>query len=216
MTLRGFICAIIAFAAAAGLSLPAQAHPHVWISMKSEVVYAPDGRVTGIRHHWSFDDMFSAYATQGIEAKEKGRFTAEELAPLAKINVDSLKEFGYFTYATADGQKVPLGEPLPDYSLDYKDAILTLNFTLPLKTPLKAKAFKAEVYDPQIFIDFSFAKDTPVTLAGAPDGCKLGVELPRELTFDEGRRLSQIGPNETNTEMAWGANFANKILVNCQ
>ena len=56
--------------------------------MKSELVYAPDGSVTGVRHAWTFDDMFSVFATQGIEAKKKGEFTREELAPLAKVNVD--------------------------------------------------------------------------------------------------------------------------------
>ena len=68
----------------------AQAHPHVWVTMQTELVYAPDGSITGIRHAWSFDDMFSTFATQGMESKEKGKFTREELAPLAKVNVESL------------------------------------------------------------------------------------------------------------------------------
>ena len=76
---------------------PALAHPHVWVTMKSEVVYAPDGTVTGVRHAWTFDDMFSTFATQGIETKKKGEFTREELKPLAEVNVTSLKEFDYFT-----------------------------------------------------------------------------------------------------------------------
>ena len=67
--------------------------------MKSELVYAPDGSVTGVRHAWTFDDMFSAFATQGIDAKKKGEFTREELAPLAEVNVTSLKEYDYFTQA---------------------------------------------------------------------------------------------------------------------
>ena len=75
--------------------------------MHTELVYAPDGSITGVRHHWAFDDMFSAFATQGLDAKEKGKFTREELAPLAKVNVESLKEYDYFTYATADGKKAP-------------------------------------------------------------------------------------------------------------
>ena len=108
--------------------LPAAAHPHVWVKATSELIYAPDGSITGIRHHWAFDDMFSAFAVQGLETKEKGKFTREELAPLAKVNVESLKEYDYFTYATVDGKKTPLGDPLPDYWLDYKDEMLTLEF----------------------------------------------------------------------------------------
>ena len=196
---------------AAGL---AQAHPHVWVTMQTELVYAPDGSITGIRHAWSFDDMFSAFATQGLESREKGKFTREELAPLAKVNVESLKEYDYFTYATADGKKAELTDPAPDYWLDYKDQVLTLNFVLPFKAPVKAKEMKIEIYDPSIFVDFAFAKDKPVRLAGASD-CKFDVVLPREMTFAEGKALSQIPADQKNTTMAWGAQFASKILVRC-
>jgi ABC-type uncharacterized transport system substrate-binding protein len=196
------------------IAAPARAHPHVWVTMHTELLYAPDGRITGIRHAWSFDDMFSTFATQGLESKEKGKFTREELAPLAKVNVDSLKEFDYFTYATADGKKAELAEPAPDYWLDYADQVLTLNFTLPFKTPVKAKELKVEIYDPTIFVDFSFEKDKPAQLVGAPK-CKLEVVLPREMTFAEGKKLSQIPADQPNTAMAWGAQFANKLLVHC-
>lgn len=192
----------------------AWAHPHVWVTMKTELVYAPDGSITGIRHAWSFDDMFSTFATQGLDSKEKGKFTREELAPLAKVNVESLKEFDYFTYATADGKKAELTDPASDYWLDYEDQVLTLNFVLPFKKPVKAKEMKIEIYDPTIFVDFAFAKDKPVQLAGAPK-CKFDVLLPREMTFAEGKALNQIPADQKNTTMAWGAQFASRILVHC-
>jgi ABC-type uncharacterized transport system substrate-binding protein len=208
--LRLFLVAILSLVFAA----PVSAHPHVWVTMHTELLYAPDGKVTGVRHAWTFDDMFSAFATQGLDVKEKGKFTREELAPLAKINVESLKEYDYFTFATADGAKVEMGDPLPDYWLDYKDAILTLHFTLPLKTPVKAKELKIEIYDATIFVDFEWAKDNPVKLSGAPL-CKGDVVKPREMTYAEGKELSNIPADQMNTTMAWGAQFANKILVHC-
>ena len=197
------------------LAAAVQAHPHVWVTMRTELLYAPDGSITGVRHHWAFDDMFSAFATQGLATKEKGKFTREELAPLAKVNVESLKEYDYFTYATADGKKTPLSDPLPDYWLDFNDSILTLNFTLPFKTPVKAKELKVEVYDPTIFVDFEWAKTNPVKVDNLPHGCKADVVMPREMTYAEGKALSNIPADQTNTTMAWGAMFANKILVHC-
>jgi ABC-type uncharacterized transport system substrate-binding protein len=144
--------------AAVLVAAPARAHPHIWVTMHSELVYAPDGSVTGIRQHWAFDDMFSAFAIQGLEAKDTGAFSRAELAPLAKTNVESLKEYDYFTFATADGNKAPFGDPLPDYFADYKDSVVTLHFTLPFKTPVKAKLLKIDIYDATIFVDFSFAR----------------------------------------------------------
>ena len=210
MTARILLLALLTLT----FALPARAHPHVWVTMKSEVLYAPDGTVTGIRHAWAFDDMFSVFATQGLESKEKGQFTREELAPLAKVNIESLKEYDYFTYATADGKKTEMTDPLPDYWLDYKDSVLTLNFTIPFKTPVKAKELKVDIYDPTIFVDFSFDKKSPVKLVGTTQ-CKLDIALPREMTFAEGKKLSEIPADQPNTSMAWGAQFANKILVHC-
>lgn len=194
---------------------PAQAHPHVWVTMQSELVYAPDGTITGIRHAWAFDDMFSAFATQGYEGKVKGQFTREELQPLAQVNVESLKDYDYFTYVKIDGKKVKLKEPAAGYYLEWKDAVLTLHFTLPFEQPVKTREMVVDVYDPSIFVDFSFAKQNPAKLVDAPAGCKADVALPREMTFAEGKALSQIPADQPNVAMAIGAEFANKILVHC-
>jgi len=196
----------------------ADAHPHVWVTMTEEVLYASDGSVTGVRHAWTFDDMFSAYATQGLEQKTKGQFTREELAPLAKVNVESLQEYAYFTYAKINGkrQKDAFIDPV-DYYLDYdpKDTVLTLHFTLPFKTPVKANALEVEVYDPEFFIDFGFAETDPsARLVGAPVQCTLTVQKPNDGNFPSSLRLDKaFQTSEANAGM--GANFANRISVKC-
>src|SRR2546429_5248192 len=114
---RLFFCGLTLFAGLVIATAAAHAHPHVWVTVKSELVYAPDGSVTGVRHAWTFDDMFSTFATQGLESKDKGKFTRDELAPLAKVNVESLKEYDYFTIARANGKKAEL-DPPADYWLE--------------------------------------------------------------------------------------------------
>jgi ABC-type uncharacterized transport system substrate-binding protein len=199
-------------------TLRADAHPHVWVTMTEELVYAPDGSVTGVRHAWTFDDMFSVYATQGLEQKTKGQFTREELAPLAKVNVESLKEYAYFTYAKVNGkrQRDAFLDPV-DYYLDYdpKETVLTLHFTLPFKTPVKAKALNVEVYDPEFFIDFGFAEKDPVRLVDAPAQCAASIEKPHDDFFSAAVRLDKnFMTSEANAGM--GASFANRISVTCQ
>jgi ABC-type uncharacterized transport system substrate-binding protein len=203
--------------ALAGLAFaaPAGAHPHVWVTMTSELIYAGDGHVTGIRHHWAFDRMFTAFALQGMQGASNGAFTRAQLQPLAKVNVESLKEFKYFTYATADGRKAPFVDPLPDYWLDYRNAALVLNFTLPFKRPVKAKLLKIEVYDPTFFVDFEYAKDSPVHLVGAPASCKLNVMLPPDIAAARAQQLGEAFFNALTAAKNWGAQFANKILVSC-
>lgn len=190
----------------------AEAHPHVWITAKSEVVYAADGSISGVRHAWSFDDMFSTYALQGIETKTKGVYSREQLAPLAQTNIESLKEFGYFTFAKADGKKEKFIEPV-DYYLDYKDSVLTLHFTLPAKTPFKAKQTALEVFDPSYFIDFKFEDKDPIKLVGAPADCKLAFQRPNDGTANAQRLSENNFMSGDNSN--YGAMFANKILVDC-
>jgi ABC-type uncharacterized transport system substrate-binding protein len=207
--LFGLLGLIVALSA--GVS-SAQAHPHVWITATSELIYAPDGAITGVRHAWTFDDMFSTYALQGIETKQKGVYSREELGPLAQTNVESLKEFAYFTFAKADGKKEKFQEPV-DYFLEYRDSALTLHFTLPLKTPVKPKQLVLEVFDPSYFIDFQFAEKNPIALVGAPAGCQMKFQRPNDGSANAQRLGENNFANGDNSN--YGAMFANKITVDC-
>jgi ABC-type uncharacterized transport system substrate-binding protein len=207
--IRGLL--LLAAAIALGAS-SAQAHPHVWITASSQLLYAPDGSISGVRHAWTFDDMFSTYALQGIEPKTKGTYSREELAPLAQTNVESLKEFGFFTFAKADGKKEKFLEPI-DYFLEYKDTALTLHFTLPLKTPAKPKELALEVFDPSFFIDFKFEDKDAVKLMGAPAGCQMQMQRPSDGTANAQKFSEQSFLGGDNS--SYGAMFANKITVQC-
>jgi ABC-type uncharacterized transport system substrate-binding protein len=189
-----------------------QAHPHVWITASSQLLYAPDGSLSGVRHAWTFDDMFSTYALQGIETKTKGVYSREELAALAQTNVESLKEFGFFTFAKADGKKEKFLEPV-DYFLEYKDTALTLHFTLPLKTPVKPKELALEVFDPSFFIDFKFEDKDAVKLIGAPAACQMQMQRPSDGTANAQKFSEQSFLTGDNSN--YGAMFANKITVQC-
>lgn len=195
------------------VSAAANAHPHVWITATSELLYAPDGSLTGVRHAWTFDDMFSAYALQGIESKTKGAYTREELASLAQTNAESLKEYAFFTFARADGKKEKFEDPV-DYFLEYKDSLLTLHFTLPLKAPVKPKQLALEVFDPAFFIDFKMADKDPVRLVGAPAACAVKLQRPSDGTASAQKLNEQTfmsGGDNSN----YGMMFANKMTVDC-
>ena len=190
----------------------ARAHPHVFVTMKSEIVYDAEGRMTGIRHHWTFDDMFSSYATQGLDSKQKGVFTRDELQSLAEVNVTSMKDFDFFTQGTMNGAKVEFETPV-DYFLEMNDQLLTLHFTLPLKTPAPTKNVDLEVYDPLYFVAFEFAEKEPITLKGAPAQCKLNTVKLGDAT--ESKSLSEALFARPDPNAQFGAQFANKIAVKC-
>lgn len=191
----------------------AHAHPHVWVTVRSEVVYAPDGSATGVRHRWTFDEMFSTFATQGMDAKKPGGLTREDLAPLAEVNVTSLKDFEFFTFAKADGKETKFLPP-KDYWLDHKDGALTLNFTLPFAKPIKSKKLELEVYDASFFVDFGLNKEAPATLSGAPAACKVTAQGWRD-TGASAPQVSESFFNNLGAGNNFGQQFVNRISVTC-
>ncbi len=193
----------------------AEAHPHVWVTVTSELVYAADGSITGVRHAWTFDEGFSSRALQDIKAKGNDVYTREELQPLAQTNMEAMKDRAYFTSLKSNG-KLAFGSPF-DYSFEYADGHLVLHFTLPLRQPLKSKHLLLEIVDPSYFIDFRMADDRPVELVDAPTGCK--ATLGKPMGDDRDRKMVQNAGEETFKEgganVAVGLLFLNKVLVEC-
>jgi ABC-type uncharacterized transport system substrate-binding protein len=205
-------CIAAACAALAFIS-PANAHPHVWVTVTSEVIYDAKGDATGVKQAWKFDDMYSVFALEGLPQKTKGVFTREELAGLAEVNITTLKESDFFTFAKASGKDIVFGDA-SDYWLDYKNETLTLNFTLPFKTPLKDKNLSLEVYDPTYFVDFGFAEKDAIKLVGAPPHCKASMQKPKESGAGVGQQFMSDA-QATAMMDNWGASFASKIVVIC-
>jgi len=178
MRVLGLVVAAMTLAA---MCLPARAHPHVWITVDATLLYE-NGAFVGIAHKWTFDDLYTAMAVEGLDTNKDGKYDRSELAELAKVNMDGLKEFDFFTHPVLAGEPLKLGEPR-DYWLEHKDGALSLYFTVPFATPVlaEAKGLSFSVYDPSFFIDFSLAKTNAVHLgAGAPKSCALHVGEPQE------------------------------------
>jgi ABC-type uncharacterized transport system substrate-binding protein len=157
------------------------AHPHVLVDAKSEVVFGDNGLIASVRQIWRFDPAFSAYAIQGLDTDGDGVYSDDELKPLAKVNVESLKEFDFFTYLTVGTDELDFVEP-KEYWLELHGDQLTLFFNLPLKASIAVgPETTLEVFDPEYFVAFNFVKEDPVTLDGAAEGCTATYYPPREL-----------------------------------
>lgn len=206
--------AFISALAALSLATPADAHPHVWVTARSEIVFGADGRIVAVRHAWTFDEAYSSFAVQGLDKNGDGRLSKEELQELANVNVESLHEFEFFTFARASGARQEFNRPT-EATLAYDKAQLTLTFTLPLKTPANRRTFNVEIYDQTWFVDFRLADgDDAVRLVGAPAGCARTLTRPRPPEQLPQQRLSEDFFTSL-TGQNFGANFVNRVLVAC-
>jgi ABC-type uncharacterized transport system substrate-binding protein len=198
------------------LSSPALAHPHVWVTARAEVVFASDGKVTGVRHHWTFDDAYTAYVTQGLDKNNDGKLTPEELQGLADENAAGLSEFNYFTTLKVKGKPQGFTEP-QEARMTMDRNQVTMSFLLPLKAPAPVAGVVAmEIDDPSFFVYFSLADQSSVTLANAPQGCAVNVAKAKALDA----AMQQILQDEGAIQAAPpGANFSveysNKAIVAC-
>lgn len=194
----------------------AVAHPHVWVTMETEVLYDSANAITGFRHKWTFDEFYTSFAIQGLDKDGDGVYSREELAELAEVNITSLKEFEYFTFPKI-GKTVMERLPPRDYYLEHNGGLLTLYLTLPLAKPIPAdqmKDFNLIVYDPTFYVDFAFAKNNPVRLTGAPATCTATIKNPVTQTVSVAPLGEAFFTNaDATAELA--ARYAKTVTIAC-
>jgi ABC-type uncharacterized transport system substrate-binding protein len=196
----------------------ALAHPHVFVDGKAEIVFDAGKHITAIRNIWQFDEAYSAFATVGLDKNGDGRLSRQELAPLAKVNIDSLKEYAYFTYLSVGKRQLAFKPPV-DYVLTEAKGRLTLAFTLPLAQPATvASKMTLEVFDPEYFVAFTFPERGAVELADAPAQCSAVFHPPHVLDTKIMAQLATIPVEQRNLPAALqsaAVGLANLFTVEC-
>jgi ABC-type uncharacterized transport system substrate-binding protein len=200
---------------------PAQAHPHVWIDMQSSIVFTDDGLIKGVDVEWTFDDAYAQMALDGLDVDGDGLYSQDELAPLTKENIESLKDYEYFTVMRANGEQQKIGE-VTDAGQIWSNNKLTLHFQVPLEKPIdpKKEEFMLKVYDPEFFIDLEYPTDDAVDVTGKiPESCKLVVKpVPTDAELDQTRTMLATKGKDWKPEAPedFGAMFAQAVSIACK
>lgn len=203
------------------MAASAHAHPHVWIEMRSDVVFDDQGLINAINQSWTFDDAYAEMALDGLDANGDGVYSDSELEPLTKENLESLKDYDYFTSVRFNGEAQALGAILESGQI-YSGNKLQLHFQVALAKPLDPRAgdFLLKVYDPEFFIAFDFAKDDPVTAIGAmPAACGLDVgPVPTGEEVEQTQQMLASKGRDWKPEQAedFGALFAQPVRIRCK
>lgn len=205
--------------ALAALTNAALAHPHVWVTYAAVIAYDKEA-VIAIDHVWTFDEMYTAMAIEGLDKNNDGKYDRDELAELAQTNIDGLKDFDYFTFAKAGKDDLKFNAP-QDYWLEYTGGILKLRFRTPLAQPLPATApaLSVSIFDPSFFIAFDPEKKDAVTLgAGAPKSCTAGFLEPKtgaDADALKAQLLNDSFAKQLGQTMNIGSEFTKTIRVSC-
>ena len=214
-----YVCAILSALCWIGFTGKVKAHPHVFIESETEVLLNKKHQITGFRHKWIFDSQYTAFALVGMDVDKDGKYSARELEPLAKENIESLHEYDFFTHGTHKGKAIKLENPI-DYKLTYTNNVLALEFTLPAKDPVSilGNPLKLAIYDPEFFIAFlEPKKQKQMRLAStAPKNCMFEK---RKATMDQTglveSRLGQPMDLSNDENIGAGAFFAPSFHISC-
>ena len=198
---------IDACAAAAGLLIAAgaaQAHAHVWITMTSTVLYAPDGAVTGVRQRLDVRrHVLDLRQRKAWRASRRACSPRGELRPLAEVNVTSLKEYEYLQLRQGERQEDAVHRCGRAATLSSRTAAHYLHFALPAQDADEgAEASTVKMFDPSYFIDFSVCREGCRGAQGRrPRGLQRRAPASSRRWGRNGLidRLSKIAPSERDS-----------------
>lgn len=205
------------FAVGALLVVPTigHAHPHVLPTVAAVITFDTNGRLSVIQQTWTYDVAYSTFVARGIDRNKDGTISTDELASLAKEQLDALAEHNYFTTARTPTSNLDF-DPIRFYRMEkLDDGRLRLTFTLPIKTKIThGKQFVVEIFDPNFFAYFTMADDG-VRLDGPHGGCAHTVAGPQPIDLRNTRSIPSLFWNALDGSKDAGQAFVNRITVTC-
>ncbi|KAA3498143.1 DUF1007 family protein [Rhizobium rhizogenes] len=205
---------------AAGLAcipVAASAHPHIFAEARMEIVEGPNGTVQEVRNIWRFDEMFSASVVMDYDKNSDLKLDKDELADIGNTVLESLAEYSYYTFITADSKPVAFGKPEAIH-VDYKDNQILMFFSVKPTKPLAIKGkLSFGAWDPTMYTAIDFAKDGDLAMQGKDlAACKHHVVRPdpdEVLAQNQSTLTDAFFNDPTGTDMT--KMFATRLEVTC-
>jgi len=201
-----------------GLAAPATAHPHIFIDARATLVFDDTGALSAIRHAWTFDEAFSVWQVQGLDANGDGTTSPEEMQELADENLAGLAEYGFYTFA-GEGADTLAMAAVGAARFVHENGRSTLSFAVrPGQPYVIGDTLEIAINDPEYYVAISFAGASAVTLENAPAGCAVAMEPPHDMPDDVAARLYALPPDVTELPSDLAAalrGVQGAILVRC-
>jgi ABC-type uncharacterized transport system substrate-binding protein len=210
--IRSFLLGVGALCAAAA---PAFAHPHVFAEARLEI--ATEGEtVEALRHVWRFDDLFSSTVIFEFDQNRDLKLDAEELEMVGSVILESLAEFGYFQFVTANGKDIAMNPPERIVATLEDQQLLILFESTPMEElPLDGNLHFG-VYDPTFYTAIDFYDDANLVVAAMPEACSKEVVRPDP---DEALAMNQQSLTEAFFTEPGGVDysklFATRLEISC-
>ncbi len=211
---------IAAAAIWAGLAGGAAAHPHIFVDAGIEVVFDDQGRATGLRITWAYDDLFSLIILEdrALDRDFDGVLTPDEVVAIQGFDMQWDAGFAGDTYALREAEPLALSGPA-DWTTDYADGRLISTHLRQFAEPVTLgddQPLIVQVYDPGFYTAYSLTIDTVLT-GGA--GCAAQAFEPDRKAADAILQAAideMAGSSDVEGEFpAIGAAYAEEVRITC-
>ena len=205
---------LIAWALFAPLISTAEAHPHMWIDLKSEIIIQDQTMVSAIYQEWLFDDFFSASLIEEASQNPKGPEVG--IKAVVEEILDNLERHDYFTLINVNGKKIS-SNPIKSFEVDVRENRVWLSFSLPIsrEVDIAEQALAYSIFDPTFYIEMLYFEGETVSFFGdVPSSCSTKIKQPNPST--EAVLLSRSPDLDKVPNQSIGELFAETVVVNCR
>lgn len=208
---------IAAVAALLLAPVAANAHPHIFVEARLEIVAGDNGQIAELRNVWRFDEVFSSSVLLDFDKNSNLKLDPDELKAVGKTVRQSLADFDYYTNMTDNGKHIKVSPP-DVINVDFKNNQLLMFFAVKPATPMPLKGtLSFGVYDPSLYTSIDFATDKDLVMIGNGfKACKHEVVRPDpdQVIAQNQKSLTDAFFNDpTGTNMS--KLFATRIDITC-
>ncbi|GLR64809.1 DUF1007 family protein [Marinospirillum insulare] len=191
------------------------AHPHVWIDLRTKPVINDRGELLGLEQAWRFDPFYSLVLIEELEKGGAAEELEERYDQLAWEIVKNLNSVNFFTQGKAELMASQWAE-VTESTLLKVGARIELRFFLPLVEPLLVKeaTFSYQVYDPSYYIEMLHAKEGGLDRTGLKPTCELSLEVATP-SPDLIQQALALDKTQVADDPQLGKYFAERVNLDC-
>ena len=212
--MRRMIVAMLGLAAG-----PGQAHPHVFIDTRYEVILNDRNEATALRIGWTYDDLYALliFGDLSLDPDGDGVLTAQEETRLIGFDMKWIEGFEGDTYVLMDDKTLPISGPR-DWTASWADGKLSSTHYRDLVTPVPVGKVPLviQAYDPGYYAAHFILPPAVVT---GGTGCSAKVyeaDLDAaDAALQEALQEFAPGADVEGQFPAVGAKFSDEVRVTC-
>jgi ABC-type uncharacterized transport system substrate-binding protein len=209
--------AVLALFAATCFSPAVQAHPHVFVEARVEVLMNEQDEIEALRHEWKFDPTFSGDILAQNDADGDGLLAGTELETAAANSMLWVDAYAYFTRLSVGTQSLKFLPP-SDPIIRFDEGRAKLTFTLPVSDSVAGQSVAIDIFDPEYYFAFEFSAESPFQVV-ASTRCKANLR-PKDAidpaTAIALRGMAALRGGTADPRLADpAAGFPTRILLSC-